>query len=569
MATPIEAYQKQQERLGFSVKTVAELRATQPRWSAAFDIADADQDGLLNQSECEKAIGKAAGVGGDYPRFKLEEMLNSAESDAEGLIDFRLFHKLTVEIKAFMADNPGWQTEQEKVNKEELRRKKEEEKAYRLANPDLFDLLGLQKREEGEEALGASSGARQVSQLGGAAALARQTNDNKLKESSTRSAAHSPIPNELATDLPYVTLPIAGSPVFALRFSADGQRIAAGFVDGALRVYNCRDALNRRLQGFEVKQQPLHMCTGPEGPAMTNLRWFPGKTKSMIISVDASGQLVIWDLPRAMDSGLPPTVLSKVKASERDLNAVCLSTDASRVLVAGKEKVLKVFDIQEGLQAGGASLTHVLGESLGDEESRAHTGAIMSICPSPRNGEVFWSGGVDGKLFLWDLRAGASPVHKLYGPEIWGDAIDIDKDGNSLITGSHRSATPIQIWDIRATQNPREELDISTMYTDELPVHGYEFLGNATPQPKTPTTTMVYSLAWDWSSKVIVAAGEKDPIARIFDRSNDPTLPLKVVGSIFNGDKAFYSAAITSKGDCAAFGSTDGSILVADLKGKC
>lgn len=81
---------------------------------------------------------------------------------------------------------------------------------------------------------------------------------------------------------------------------------------------------------------------------------------------------------------------------------------------------------------------------------------------------------------------------------------------------------------------------------------------------------MLYSLAWDWSCKTVVAAGEKHAMARVFSYDpRDPNRPMKVAGTIRDEqESAFYAAAVTTEGDLAAFGRADGSVLVADLKSR-
>ena len=63
-----------------------------------------------------------------------------------------------------------------------------------------------------------------------------------------------------------------------------------------------------------------------------------------------------------------------------------------------------------------------------------HSNRIFSI-KFTNDPNVFISGGWDTTIQIWDARV-PSPIGNIYGPHIWGDAIDIRDD--IILTGSYR-----------------------------------------------------------------------------------------------------------------------------------
>lgn len=69
-------------------------------------------------------------------------------------------------------------------------------------------------------------------------------------------------------------------------------------------------------------------------------------------------------------------------------------------------------------------------------EIAGHSNRVQSIKFNPNNGNELISGGWDNCLILYDLRT-ESPVMNIIGPHICGDAIDIRKKDNVVVTASY------------------------------------------------------------------------------------------------------------------------------------
>jgi COMPASS component SWD3 len=63
---------------------------------------------------------------------------------------------------------------------------------------------------------------------------------------------------------------------------------------------------------------------------------------------------------------------------------------------------------------------------------------------------VFFSGGWDSMVQIFDVRVASSPVRKFFGPLISSDSIDY-KDG-ILLAGNYRNKDILQLWDFKSGQ---------------------------------------------------------------------------------------------------------------------
>ena len=67
---------------------------------------------------------------------------------------------------------------------------------------------------------------------------------------------------------------------------------------------------------------------------------------------------------------------------------------------------------------------------------------------------VFYTGGWDRKVLIWDVRNGPKCAGQIDGPLISGEAIDSDSRSHKLLTGSHTKTNSLMIWDLRNLGQP-------------------------------------------------------------------------------------------------------------------
>lgn len=394
----------------------------------------------------------------------------------------------------------------------------------------------------------------------------------------------------------------------SLRFSPDGSQLAGGFFDGGVRVFDvdkgsetfCMNlpkfkggsvksaeererekerlaamgedegspstvAFDRQLsdksQAMDVDQDVddhLRQRVMKKWEPVTNIRWQPGRGKmGVIASVDTQGALSLWDAPRGKDHR-PPSCIGSVETGSA-MTSVMFNCDGSSVACGGAERVIKLYDCEVDMGKGSLAPTQEFGKKVDfGGNITGHALKIVSLCADPTNPKVFASAGLDRHVLIWDMRCGGDPQHHIYGPELAGDAMDISRDGYSLLTGSHRSKNPIEIYDLRKS-------------ADAEPTVSYSWRGNeeASEGGGRWTTCLLFGAQWDeWENKTIVACGENENLARVFDRSADEGDPLRIVGTMRGKGQPFWSSAISGDGRTAAFGAADGAVCMVDITRK-
>jgi WD40 repeat protein len=372
-----------------------------------------------------------------------------------------------------------------------------------------------------------------------------------------------------------------------LRFSPDGSQLAGSFFDGGVRIFNVdkgsqahcinmasfKGGTVRRTRSTsgDVGDGPLFGSEGSEFEEVevdlqrvvkfwepgTNLRWQPGSGKlNGLGTVDCSGLLSVWDIPRNKEPRQPQCI-GQISTGT-SLCAIAFTCHSANVAVGGDERIIKLYDIERAFGSTEFVGERQLGAGVSyNSQSKGHSLKIVSISAHPTQPSILVSVGLDRRILLWDVRAGGSlPVGAMHGPELAGDAVDIGKDGLSLLAGSHRSKQPIEIYDLRMTEE------------ESKPVNSYEWCSNDAGSggvTKYPTCQL-FSAGWDeCENTTIVAAGENENLARVFERPSDPEQPLQVIGTLRGKDQGFWSSAISADARSVAFGGCDGSVCILDV----
>lgn len=71
----------------------------------------------------------------------------------------------------------------------------------------------------------------------------------------------------------------------------------------------------------------------------------------------------------------------------------------------------------------------------------------------PSDNNMIFSGSSDGSVKFWDLRSGDCQIAINAGLSMCGDALDIDSNLKSVVTGAGRSGEGILLWDLRHTKS--------------------------------------------------------------------------------------------------------------------
>lgn len=327
-----------------------------------------------------------------------------------------------------------------------------------------------------------------------------------------------------------------------------------------------RDATRQRAESGELSPASAAAAMEVDGEVdvknvvkkwepVTNIRWQPASGKmGVVASVDTNGTLILWDAPRNKENR-PPRCLGSVETGNA-LTSVMFTCDGTCVAAAGADKVVKLYDTEVDMSKGTFTPSLTLGQKVDfGGKVTGHALKIVSLSAHPTNPKVFASAGLDRHILLWDVRAGQDPQGHIYGPELAGDAMDISRDGFSVLTGSHRSSNPLEIYDLRMNEDAKPTVAYSWRGNEERSEGGGRW-----------TTCLLFAANWDeWENKTIVAAGENENLARVFDRSADEGDPLRIIGTLRGKGQAFWSSAVSTDGRNVAFGAADGAVCLVDV----
>ena len=118
------------------------------------------------------------------------------------------------------------------------------------------------------------------------------------------------------------------------------------------------------------------------------------------------------------------------------LAAVSFSWDARRLIVAGRDRSLRMYELADHAR-------------LVWSVERVHDDALFAVAVS-HDGTLIATGSEDRKIRLWDAATGA-PRGRLLGHEYPVQALAIDEDGLHLASSD---SVTLRLWDIAAADEP-------------------------------------------------------------------------------------------------------------------
>ena len=239
-------------------------------------------------------------------------------------------------------------------------------------------------------------------------------------------------------------------PVVSLSFAGDGDRLAAAYQGGRVKVWNsltgadlgaprdlgrgganavaysrdgtilatgCADGTVRLWLGIQLKQT---LRCGGEPSAITAVAFTPdGKT---LASGHADGNVRIWHMPDGKE-------VDQLKPAFSMLRSVAFSPDGKSLASAYLDGSIKLYDWTAGKVV---------------RELKGHFRWTNSVAFAP-GGTVLASAGCDSLVRLWDVSTGKELLRAAEGHEARVLSVDLSADGKWVATAGEDEV--VRLWD--------------------------------------------------------------------------------------------------------------------------
>ena len=221
--------------------------------------------------------------------------------------------------------------------------------------------------------------------------------------------------------------------VFACRYNLDSSLAAVTFDDGSLQIISTM--LGDRL--YYLKDLAMEF-------PLTGVAWHPNKggneLSARLLAASCNGELIRWTASN-------PNQPEHIKLSEADglqYHSIDYSPDGKKFALGGNHNVVEIFDEH----------TMKLAQTLGDDVHPAHTNRVYCCRYIAAKPHILHTGSWDRQIYFWDVRNG-SHVAKIGGhTKICGDAVDVQRDGVTIVTGGGKMGEGLQLWDFRNLEEP-------------------------------------------------------------------------------------------------------------------
>ncbi|XP_053327048.1 uncharacterized WD repeat-containing protein alr3466-like [Spea bombifrons] len=245
-----------------------------------------------------------------------------------------------------------------------------------------------------------------------------------------------------------------GKEVMSCRFNPSGTLLAAGLVDGTIKVYSVSDW--SCVHTLKDDQTAAHHLP------VTAVRFVPGRQASqgdLLLATYAGGQVKFWHV----------STQSCVRSLQEDRQtlAVTFSPSGSHFLTAGSSDDINVYDTET------AARMNVCQPSPSVSVMDGHRSRIFGLAFHPSGEEDFVSGGWDDTVQFWNIRQKHS-LRRISGPHVCGDSLDIDPETNEILVGSWRKQESLEIWD---SQTGQKRQTVPDDYRGQSRVYSCRWLG--------------------------------------------------------------------------------------------
>eukprot|EP00931_Biecheleriopsis_adriatica_P016989 TRINITY_DN12339_c0_g1_i2.p1 TRINITY_DN12339_c0_g1~~TRINITY_DN12339_c0_g1_i2.p1 ORF type:complete len:600 (+),score=97.29 TRINITY_DN12339_c0_g1_i2:67-1866(+) len=527
-------------------ETVSDMKETFPHFASAWNDAVTAGSDHITCGQAAEAVSKLLTI----PKSGVEELCKRIVGENH-IFTFRQFCELIHKAQSSGRVDPSFSNPQEQPQGLEV------EELHALSASKLQHRSPYHE-ERTSPASAASKGS--FSQAGAAVLTGSSKSSPPTPEGSMDARADGSASSHMFTKNQHKWQTIRTSEkqvdvkyVSALQFSPDSKNLAAAYLDGGVEVY---EALGRVTCRFASKL------------SLTNLKWQPGTTSRIVATTDTSGCLCVYDLSSKILAEAECVASAKCGYGTA---ALAFSGDGSRIFTSGADRSIKCFDLKQGL---GTDAELVASQSASCDVNlpgmiSGHFLRVRSLCAHPHNRDIIISAGLDNQTLLWDLRSGTVPVGIIHGAALKGDTLSVSRDGNTLFTASHCTAgDAFKIFDLRISCSKcGEKQGLKSRYRKvSEPLRSFCWSGDEdSGDGRRCTRCEVFTAGLDMSEEMLVAGGENDNLARIYEVPHDIDGPLHVVSTL-KEDRAFVSSSISPDGRNVAFGTSSGKLLLAQTR---
>ena len=239
------------------------------------------------------------------------------------------------------------------------------------------------------------------------------------------------------------------SSIFSVTFSPDGQLLAAGSLNGEVRVWQLADyrqlldLCGHKGWVWSVTFSPdgAYLASGGEdrivriwevgkGQCLTTLHGHTDWIRSVAFSPDDSllasssddGTVRLWEVSTG-------ACLTTFQGHTDRVMSVAFSPDGARLASGSDDRMVRVWSVSSG---------HCF------ETLQGHTGRVWSVTFSP-DGACLASGSHDRTVRLWEVSTGMC-LKTLQGHANWMGLMTLSPDGSLLASGNHDRT--VRLWEV-------------------------------------------------------------------------------------------------------------------------